>query len=131
MIDVVAGGWALEVERGPGWLFVRLNSAPEGWWQAPPLAECIWSLLEQHFVYRVVLECEQLPRLTSSLVAQLQLLWRRIDGRGGVMRLCGLSTANQELLDRCGLAQRFPHYQAREDAVLANRPRALRPSQPR
>jgi anti-anti-sigma factor len=131
MIDLVAGGWALEVERGPGWLFVRLNSAPEGWWQAPPLAECIWSLLQQHFVYRVVLECDQLPRLTSGLVAQLLLLRRRIDERGGVMRLCGLSPASHEIIDHCGLAQHFPHYADREEAVLANRSCAVRPSKPR
>jgi anti-anti-sigma regulatory factor len=121
MIDV-AGGWALDVQRGPGWLFVRLNSAPEGWWQAPPLAECIWSLLQQHFVYRVVLECDEIPRFTSEMVEQLVLLRNRIDERGGVIRLCGLSPANQDALVRCRLIERFPAYADREEAVMASRP---------
>jgi len=125
MIDV-AGGWALDVQRGPGWLFVRLNSAPEGWWQAPPLAECIWSLMQQHFVYRVVLECDEIAPLTSEIVGQLVLLRRRIDGRGGVMRLCGLSPANQDALACCRLAERFPLYADREEAVMANRPKQPR-----
>jgi len=121
MIDV-AGGWALEVERGPDWLFVRLNAAPEGWWQAPPLAECIWSLLQQHFVYRVVLDCQAIQRLSSAVVSQLVLLRNKVDARGGVIRLCGLSPSNQEAIEHCGLERVFPHYADREHAVRTNRP---------
>jgi anti-anti-sigma factor len=121
MIDV-AGGWALEVERGPDWLFVRLNAAPEGWWQAPPLAECIWSLLQQHFVFRVVLDCQAIQRFSSPVMSQLVLLRNRIDARGGVIRLCGLSPSNQEAIEHCGLEHFFPHYADREHAVMTNRP---------
>jgi len=125
MIDV-AGGWALEVERGPGWLFVRLNSAPAGWWQAPPLAECIWTLLQQHFVYRVVLECEEIQRLNSTLLAQLVLLRRKIDERDGVIRLCGVLPENRQAIEQCGLDRFFPMYANREEAVMANRPKQPR-----
>jgi len=121
MIDV-AGGWALDVKRGPGWLFIKLNAAPEGWWHSPPLAECIWSLMQQHFVYRVVLECDEIQRLNSALVAQLVLLRQRIEEHDGIMRLCGLSAANQQAIRACGLDQRFSPYADREEAVMASRP---------
>ena len=53
-----AGGCDLAVERGPDWLLVRLRNldflAPD----APPLAEQLWSLLQQHFTYRLVLELD-------------------------------------------------------------------------
>lgn len=125
MIDV-AGGWELEVERGPDWLFVKVNAAPAGWWRSTPLAEAIWSLIEQHFTYRVVLECNQIGPLTSGVLEQLVLLRRKIRERGGVLRLCGLSCENRDMLADCGLCVDLPHYADRETAVMASRPRLPR-----
>jgi len=121
MIEV-AGGWALEVKRGPGWLFITLNSAPEECWPAPSLSESIWSLMQQHFVYRVVLECHGIDRFDSALVGQLALLRRRIEEHDGLMRLCGVSPENQQAIRACGLEQRFAPYADREHAVMASRP---------
>ena len=121
MIDI-AGGWVRDLERGPDWLFVKLNSAPQGPGAAPPLADSVWALLQQHFVYRVVLECEQIECLSSEVAAQLTALRDRLEARGGVMRLCGLSPANQQAIERGGLECHFPHYADREEAVMANRP---------
>ena len=125
MIDA-AGGWALDVDRGPGWLFVRLNSAPEGWWQAPPLAECMWALLRQQFVDRVVLECDELSTLTSELIRELVTLQERIESHGGMMRLCGLSPGNQQILADCPFAERLATYGDREEAVMGSRPKQPR-----
>lgn len=129
MIEV-AGGWALEVERGPDWLFVKLihqtQEDADDTADTLSLADTIWLLLEQHFTYRLVLECERVAEMNSDLVDQLVLLAEKIGSRGGLLRLCGLSAANHRLLEASGLDQHFPHYADREEAVMANRPRQPR-----
>ncbi|HVU89945.1 MAG TPA: STAS domain-containing protein [Pirellulales bacterium] len=121
MIDV-ANGWIHGVERGPGWLFIRLNAAPKAKGGAPTLADSIWNLAEQHFVYRIVLECDDVQRLTQVEVDELGELRDRLDAHGGVMRLCGLSPTCVDTIENCGMSQVLPHYDGREDAVLAHRP---------
>lgn len=124
----MAPGWKLEVDRGPDWLFVKPTCSsydPDS--ADPPLAESVWSLLQQHFTYRLVLECEQLPHLHSPMVGQLAMLHKRISTQGGLMRLCGLSDSNQEVLHACRLDGRFPNFLDRSEAVQGN----FRPRQPR
>lgn len=122
--------WSLDVERGPDWLFVRPSAPPEGG-DDSSLAESIWSTLEQHFTYRVVVECDELGRFTSAMIAQLLLLHRRIRAQRGLLRLVGLSTANQELLRQCRIDGFFPHFGDRSQAVLGVSPAAESPRQPR
>ncbi|HEX7447161.1 MAG TPA: STAS domain-containing protein [Pirellulales bacterium] len=86
------------------------------------LADGIWSVIEQHFTYRVVVECDQLGRFTSAMIAQLLTLNRRIRGHGGTLRLCGLSDDNQETLRQCRIDGFFPRFSDRSQAVLGNRP---------
>src|SRR5437660_668333 len=86
----IAPGWNLEVSRGPDWLFVTLHCEPEFGWDPPPLADTLWSLLEQHFTRRLVLECDELPQLNSMLIGELITLNKRLQAGGGVLRLCGL-----------------------------------------
>src|ERR1700753_1004839 len=105
----ICPGWELDVERGPDWLFVKVHCAPENVWDSPPLAGTIWKLLEQHFTRRLVLECDELAVLHSTIIAELIALEKRIAGQGGVMRLCGLSDDNREVLARCRLTTRFPN----------------------
>lgn len=118
----VALGWATEVERGPDWLFVKLTPPPESQMDARPLAESVAALLKQHFTRRLVLECDQIGVLTSTLIGQLVLLHRQIHAHGGIMRLCGLSEENQDVLHQCRLDSRFPHFGNRAEAVLGHRP---------
>ena len=94
----VAPGCELEVERGPDWLFVRVADSDQSELQTPPLAERVWNILRQHFTYRLVLELDQVSSLTSRLVAELVQLHRRVEEHGGVMRLCGLSPSNRQVL---------------------------------
>jgi anti-anti-sigma regulatory factor len=115
----LAPSWVADVERGPAWLFVRLNS-PEGCGDGAELSDTIWSLVERHFTYRLVLECDELVRLDSTLVAQLLVLDRRLHARGGMLRLCGLSELNQQVLERCRLNGRFPCFRNRSHAVLGD-----------
>ena len=118
----IAEGWMVDVERGPDWLFVRPRFAARGATDTPRLAEEIWSLLEQNFTTRLVLELDQIPFLHSYLIGQLVWLHKRIHGHGGVMRICGLSQCNQDVLRICRLDNCFPQYLSREDAVMGHRP---------
>jgi anti-anti-sigma regulatory factor len=115
-------GWALKVERGPDCLFVHLECAPDASCDFSNLADQVWALLEQHFVYRLVLELDGLPLLRSQLIGQLVLLHKRLAQQGGMMRICGLSARNQQALRTSRLEPRFPQYRDREDAVLGGRP---------
>ncbi len=123
----LAQGWVVEVERGPAWLLIRLAPPAVGCVDGSDLADMLWSLVERHFTYRLVLECDELPRLDSTLVAQLLVLDRRLHEHDGMLRLCGLSELNQQVLERCRLNGRFPCFRDRSHAVLGNQ----RPQQPR
>ena len=70
----LAPGWNLEVERGPDWLIVKLHCLPDNVWDAPPLADLLWALVEQHFTYRLVLECQHLPLLHTMLIGAIAVV---------------------------------------------------------
>jgi anti-anti-sigma regulatory factor len=125
MIDV-ANGWIHAVERGPGWLFVRLNAAPQSASGARTLGDSIWLLAERHFVYRIVLECDDVPRLSETEVDELTELRQRLNAHGGTVRLCGLSPSSASAIDDRGLSRLLPHFDCREEAVLAHRPKQPR-----
>jgi anti-anti-sigma factor len=120
-------GCELNVERGPDWLLVRVANLDQSEADAPQFAERIWRLLQQHFTYRLVLELDQVRLLTSRILAQLIQLQNRIESRSGIMRLCGLSPTNEEVLHTCRLDERLATYQDRRAAVMGHE----RPRQPR
>ena len=60
--------------------------------------------------------------LTSTLVGQLVWLYKRIHTTGGLMRICGLSAANHEVLRICRLDGRLPEYATRSAAVMGDHP---------
>lgn len=122
----LARGWLADIERGPDWLFVRLQKPEFEADDAPALADSLWELLEQHFMHRLVIEMDQIEWLQSYLVGQLVLLHRRACNTGGIVRLCGLSQANREVLHSLRLDNRFPYFTDREEAVLG-----YLPTQPR
>jgi anti-anti-sigma factor len=108
----------MEVDRGPDCLLVSLKSPNDVASEPPPVADELWSLLETHFVYRLVLELDRVELLQSHLLGQLVLLDKRIREHDGMMRLCGLSPFNQRVLRTHGLDVRFPTYGDREEAVM-------------
>jgi len=117
-------GWQLDVQRGPQWLLVKLRRSGgsrvgETGDEATALFDRIWSLLENHFTYRVVLDFEQLDLLNSPLIGQLIRLSKRIQERDGVIRLCGLSDHNRHVLHTCHLSDRLRPYHTRREAVMA------------
>jgi len=116
-------GWELDVDRGPDWLFVRVRCPELPVDDLPPLAETVWKLMSQHFCYRLVLELDEVRLLHSRLVGQLVLLHKRLVTHDyGVIRVCGLTARNQQVLEASRLEARFPNYENREQAVMGNRP---------
>ena len=126
-------GWDLDMDRGPGWLFVRvhepdvihLSDTSLIGRSGPPveLADALWELLEQNFSRRLVVELDGLTILPSYLVGQLVKLHKRITTQGGIMRVCGLSPQCEQVLRLHRLADRLYPYQDREEAVLGVRPK--------
>jgi len=123
----LARGWDFDVQRGPDWLFVRPRCLGSSALDARPFAEQVWMLLEQHFAHRLVLEMGDVDHLDSHLVGQLLLLYKRIHTHDGMMRICGLSAPNDDVLRTCRLEGHFPSFRNRADAVMGH----CYPRQPR
>jgi anti-anti-sigma factor len=122
----VAPGCELDVERGPDWLLVRVRNLGQIDSGSPPLSDCLWRLLEQYFIYRLVLELDEVEVLDSALIEQLIQLYQRIKEHDGVLRLCGLSARNRRVLHTCRLDERLLPYEDRVEAVMG-RPHFIRP----
>jgi anti-anti-sigma factor len=122
MLLDLAPGWSMDLDRGPDWLFVRLRPPERGLNVEVDLAESIWEMLEQSFCTRLVLEMDEVPMLRSWMIGQIVMLHKRIYANGGMMRLSGLSDANQEVLRMSRLSDRFPQFRCRTDAVMGHRP---------
>ena len=116
----VSPGWDLEVERGPDWLFVTVGRPLPTDSDTPSLADEIWSILDRHFCYRLVLQLDGIRTLDRDLLRELVLLYRRIRRHGGMMRLCGLSAQHCTMLQESGLIRRFPAYQDLQEAVMGD-----------
>jgi len=122
MLLELAPEWTTEIDRGPDWLFVRPRPPRQGDTGEIALAEMIWQKLEQSFCHRVVLELDDVTYLRSWMVGELVRLHKRVTTRGGMLRLCGVSLANQDVLRTCRLDGRFPAYRNRTEAVMGYRP---------
>ena len=122
MLLELNSGWKTEVERGPDWLFVKLLVSPGAQTAKASLAETLWRLMEQHLLRRVILELDEQLVLRSAVVNELVQLNSRIRENGGLLRLCGLSDANEQVLKIVRLDAQFPRYANREDALMYRRP---------
>ena len=121
MLDL-SPGWTIDVDRGPDWLFVRLSPERPSVPDNAAIAEPLWQLMQQHFAHRIVLELDDVLMMHSWLVGELIRLHKRVESQAGLMRLCGLSDINQQVLKSLSIADRFPQYDTREAAVMGNRP---------
>ncbi len=118
--------WRVDVDRGPDWLFMRVRPPDDGFDDFVEFAETIWSLASAHFIYRVVLEMDEIQMLPSRLIGQLVLIQKRLRTRGGVLRLSGLSDECQGVMHSCRLddnLKSFPDRESAVKAVLPERPR--------
>jgi anti-anti-sigma factor len=123
----VAPGCEMEVERGPDWLLVRIRGFEGDFSDSCLLAEQLWSLMERHFTYRLVLELDEIQMLNSYLLGQLIQLHKRAERSGGIVRVCGLSDYNCRVLHSTHLDELFRPYPSRQEAVMG----CSRPHQPR
>jgi anti-anti-sigma factor len=126
MLLELAPRWTMELERGPGWLYVRLRGPQDGDAEGAHLAERLWDLLRREFTDRLVLELDELPLLRSCFVGELLRLHMRVTASGGLLRVCGLSDDCQDVLRASRLGSRFPQYRDRAEAVMACAPRKPR-----
>lgn len=122
MILDLAPGWTIEVDRGPDWLFFRLHGEEPFETDGIALSALLWQVLEQEFSRRLVIEMDEIRLLRSHLIGELVLLHKRLQSQGGMLRLAGLTDKNYAVLSGCRLADRFPQYRNREDAVMGYRP---------
>ncbi len=111
-------GCDFDIDRGPDWLLVRPRRLEADPATPPMLADAIWGLAEEHFIYRIVLEMDQVKILDSHLIEQLLCLNKRLQEHDGMLRLCGLSAYNRRLLRGGALEDQFPAYDSRHEAVL-------------
>lgn len=107
----------LEIERGPNWLFVRVHTCHACSDTYSSLASRVSTALDQHLVNRVVLELGDAAISCEQLIEELRVLDNWVQHRHGVLRVCGLSGRASYRLHRSPLAQRFPVYHDREEAV--------------
>ena len=118
----ISEGWSLDVQRGPGWVFVTLHGPSNGESEGVPIAEQIWSVLESSMTYRVVIEMHHVGFMRSYLIGQLVKLHKRVAKHEGIMRLAGMSDDNQTALAASRLDSRFPQFGDRDEAVHGYRP---------
>ncbi|MBX3432024.1 MAG: hypothetical protein KF847_01625 [Pirellulales bacterium] len=114
--------WGVEVDRGPDWLFVKLHPGKK---DPGDVADKLWSLADRHFIYRMVLELDELEVIPSRLIGQLVMLQKRVLQRNGALRLCQLKDQCAEAIHMCRLDGALPNYGSREDAVLGRAVRVL------
>ncbi|QDU87280.1 hypothetical protein Pla175_06390 [Pirellulimonas nuda] len=111
-----------DVDRGPNWLFVRLTQEHVD--EPQELIEELRDICARHFVYRLVLELDQLETFPEKLGCRLAELDDRLASRGGALRLCGMNHDCEEMLGECRLSRPLHNHLNRHDAVLA----VLRPT---
>ncbi len=117
-MEIQAPGVRLQCERGPGVLVVRILELELDAEGVHKLARLIWELMERQFSYRLILEMDKIDILRSVLIGQLLILYNRIQEHEGLIRVCGLSDYNREVLQQCRLEGHFPLYASRNEAAF-------------
>jgi hypothetical protein len=113
-------GLELNVDRGPNWLFVKLRAKDEAPKNVPQIADKLWSISSRHFIYRLVLELDDLEEMPSDMMGELARLQSRLAQCGGALRICGLSAECEEALHDCHLESALPNHASREAAVMGS-----------
>jgi len=119
-------GFKLSVDRGPNWLFVKLRPKRRFAEDVSQIADELWSIASRHFIYRVVLELEELDEMPAELTEQLVILQERLMQCGGSLRICGLPADCVAALSDSHLDVALPNFATRQDAVLGDDAAALR-----
>ena len=120
------------VERGPGWLFVKLftpkTNAPR---RGGDLGHALWNVAQEHGTKRMVVELDGVEQVDDRLLEGLEVLAGLMLREGGLIRLCGLDGPNLARYESCRVAEHLPHFSCRCEAVGAGSWEFARPAQPR
>jgi len=117
--DRSAADRGFAVERGPGWLFLRVGDIAGD--ARGSLADSVWQTIREHGASRVVLELDRLTKVDDVLGDAIGRIGSRVRDAGGLVRLCGLSPVQLTGLRRCPEAASVPHFETRSEAVGAPR----------
>jgi len=109
-------GYELDVVRGPGSLSVKVNKLRHDPENRPALGHDLWALMEQHFIYRMLLDLERVEVVDDYLVDELLHLSRSIHQHDGTLHICGLSERNQRILREGFHEEAVSCYQSSEEA---------------
>lgn len=115
------GHWNVALERGPDWLFVRLDVPEREAADDDTLSTRICAAVRAHHARRVVLELERVERLDEPLIGTIAAVGRLVRERGGLIRVCGLSGPNLARLRSSPAAGDVPHFASRAAAVVGDR----------
>lgn len=118
MVQIISN-WRFAIDRGPDCLFVKIQPPKRPAQGVEDLADGLWAIMVKHLTYRLVLEMEEVDRLPDRLIDQLLALKARLESRGGMLRLCGLSDRCQEKLDATRSRQ-LAKYHDRTDALVGH-----------
>ena len=116
----VVDGLEMIVDRGPNWLFVKLRPNKDSRAVVPQVAEKLWSIASRHFIYRLVLELDELKDLSPGMMSQLIMLQQRLRQCGGALRICGLSADCEESLHSFKLSGALQNHASRAEAVMGS-----------
>jgi hypothetical protein len=107
--------WELAAERGPDWLFVRLESPSQARGKEQ-LVDAIWGMIREHHASRVVIELDRVPALNDDLLGAIAEIGTRVRSEGGLIRACGL-TAAEHRSEQLTAATAVPCFGTRSEAV--------------
>jgi hypothetical protein len=110
-------GWELTAERGPDWLFVRVEEGRHSAGPTTGLTQSLWNLISEHHASRVVLELQGVERMDDSLFDAIAEIGARMRDGGGLVRVCGLSQASLSSQPRSPAAGGVPCFRSRTEAV--------------
>ncbi len=107
----------LEIDRGPNWLFVKFHPGRSKA-ELAKMGDELWTVAENHFVYRMVVEMEEIDTLTDDLVRQLAKLREQLEEQEGALRVCGLQKSCAAKLENFHLDHTLQSHASRESAIL-------------
>ena len=124
----IAPGWHVEMDRGPNWLLLRFQSPADGHAGAGQLCRQLWDLMRRHLTTRLVVEFDNVPQLDAETIDQLRQLHERIAQVNGQLRVCGLSSDDEQALRSvdCRTERPISVFPSRSEAVLGYRPKQPR-----